>query len=222
MKYLLVAITFLALNFYVYHYMARSAVIPPRESFSTFPMTIGDWSCPGTQDIPDDVLENLGATDYLVCEFRHRSSAPTSVGFYVGYHETQVRDDGGGGAGENSIHPPAHCLPGSGWDIIDSRTVQLDMLDLPQERAMARRLMIAKGEARQLVYYWYQSRGRVITEDWKKILFVGWDRATRGRTDGSLVRFTIPISRDGEEAAEAAFRDLAPGVLALLPLYVPE
>jgi EpsI family protein len=87
---------------------------------------------------------------------------------------------------------------------------------------MAKRLLIAKGEARQLVYYWYQSRGRVITEDWQKILYVGWDRATRGRTDGSLVRFTISMPRNGEEAAEAAFRDFAPGVLAILPRYVPE
>jgi EpsI family protein len=219
---LLVAVAFLALNFYVYHFMARAAEIPPRENFSSFPMEIGGWSCPGSQDIPDDILKALGATDYLVCDFYHQSHAPLSVGFYIGYHESQVRIEGGGGATETSIHPPAHCLPGSGWDIIDSRTVELDMPDLPQERTMAKRLLIAKGEARQLVYYWYQSRGRVITEDWQKILYVGWDRATRGRTDGSLVRFTISMPRNGEEAAEAAFRDFAPGVLAILPRYVPE
>jgi EpsI family protein len=220
-KYLVVAITFLALNFYIYHFMARAAEIPPRESFSSFPMTIGDWSCDGPQQIPNDVLENLGATDYLVCEFHRSSDTPTTIGLYIGYHKTQVREEGGGST-ESSIHPPAHCLPGSGWDIIDSRTIALGLPGLPQEGAMAKRLVIAKGEARQLVYYWYQSRGRVITEDWKKILYVGWDRAARGRTDGSLVRFTIPISREGEIAAEAEFRDFAPDILALLPRYVPD
>jgi len=218
---LLVAIASLALNFYVYHFMARAAEIPPRESFASFPMSLGDWRCLEKQPIPAEILKNLGATDYLVCEYQRSAEAPHWIGLYVGYHEAQIREEGGG-AGENSIHPPAHCLPGSGWDIIDSRTVALDIPGLPHERPNAKRLIVAKGEARQLTYYWYQSRGRIVAEDWQKILYVGWDRATRGRTDGSLVRFTIPLNREDEEAAEAAFRELAPLVMAELSRYVPE
>jgi len=85
-----------------------------------------------------------------------------------------------------------------------------------------RRLVIARGGDRQLTYYWYQSRGRVVSQDWQKILYVGLDRAVRSRTDGSLVRFTIPILRKDEATAEARFFDLAPQILALLPAYVPE
>jgi EpsI family protein len=84
-----------------------------------------------------------------------------------------------------------------------------------------KRLLIAKGQQRQLVYYWYQSRGRVIAEDWQKIIYVGYDRATRGRTDGALVRFTLPVYRENEAAAEEAFLDLAPEVLGRLPEFVP-
>ena len=61
----------------------------------------------------------------------------------------------------------------------------------------------------------------MISQDWKKILFVGLDRATRRRTDGSLIRFTVPVIRGDEDRAEAAFRSLAPGVLARLSGYVP-
>ena len=83
--------------------------------------------------------------------------------------------------------------------------------------------MIARrGNARQLVYYWYQSRGRVIAEDWQKILYVGWDRAVRGRTDGSLVRFTVPFASTRDDGAEEeAFRDIAPQVLRDLSRFVP-
>jgi EpsI family protein len=218
---LLVALAFLALNFYVYHFMAHAAEIPPREAFESFPMSLGDWRCHEKQSISADILKNLGATDYLVCDFYRGVTPPEVVGLYVGYHEAQVREEGGG-SGVRTIHPPAHCLPGSGWDIIDNRTVSLEIAGLPQEHPNAKRLVVAKGEGRQLVYYWYQSRGRVIAEDWQKILYVGWDRATRGRTDGSLIRFTVPIHRGDEETAEAAFLDLAPHVLALLPRYVPE
>jgi EpsI family protein len=215
---LAVALGFLAVNFYVYHFFATEAVIPPREDFTSFPLELGTWRCDEKQKLGADTLENLGATDYVICEFHHEGFGP--VGLYLGYHATQIREEGGG-SGENSIHPPAHCLPGSGWDIIDSRTVRLDLPGLPQTPAYVKRLVIANGNARQLVYYWYQSQGRVIPEDWQKILYVGLDRATRGRTDGALVRFTIPIIRNDEERSERAFEDLARQVLPVLQPYIP-
>jgi EpsI family protein len=217
---LAVAIAFLALNYYTYHYLARQAVIPPRTSFETFPLSVGEWKCDGKQFMTDDILKNLGATDYVICDYKRAGHGVVSL--YVGYHATQIREEGGG-SGENSIHPPAHCLPGSGWDIIDSRNVRLDIPGLPRKGgAEVKRLVIARGEDRQLVYYWYQSQGRVIAEDWQKILYVGYDRATRGRTDGSLVRFTVPIRRNDDGHADRAFEDLARQIVPLLHSYVPD
>lgn len=219
MSKLAVALAFLALNFYTYHEFARTAVIPPRATFDEFPLQLGAWSCPERGSLSGPVEKELGATDVLLCDYS-RTDPPAFVSLYVGYHATQIREQGGG-PGENSIHPPAHCLPGSGWDIIDDRTVPLDLKGMPGKRHLVKRLVIAKGEARQLVYYWYQSRGRVISEDWEKILYVGWDRATRGRTDGSLVRFSIPIEHGDEAQAEKAFEELAPLVVERLGPYVP-
>ncbi|MGH0031495.1 MAG: exosortase C-terminal domain/associated protein EpsI [Myxococcota bacterium] len=216
---LVVAGLFLAANFYTYHYLARAAVIPPRATFDEFPLELADWSCPGRGDVSPAVWKTLGATDILLCDY-YRSEPAAPVSLYVGYHASQIREEGGGG-GENSIHPPAHCLPGSGWAIIDNRTVPLELAGLPGEHPRVKRLVIAKGQERQLVYYWYQSRGRVISEDWQKILYVGFDRATRGRTDGSLVRFTVPIVRGDEAAADDAFLDLAPLVVERLDAFVP-
>jgi EpsI family protein len=216
----LVAVAFVAVNFYTYNYLATKPVYPERKSFAEFPLTLDEWTCQQRESLDPEVLANLGVTDYLLCRYR-RPSDPIGVDVYVGYHASQVRE-GGGGAGENSIHPPAHCLPGSGWDIIDNRTVPLDIAGLPQTNATAKRLVIAKGENRQLVYYWYHSRGRVISQDWKKIVYVGIDRAFRSRTDGSLVRFTVPILQNDEARADAEFFDLAPIFLGQLSNYVPE
>lgn len=119
------------------------------------------------------------------------------------------------------IHPPAHCLPGSGWDIIASRKVALDLPQLPGAPAQVNRLIIAKGDQRQLVYYWYQERGRVIAEDWRKIVDLFWDRATRKRTDGALVRLTAPIVRGNEEVSERAVLSVAAELTQRLPAFVP-
>lgn len=211
-------VLFLGLNFYVYHFFATEEVIPPRRSFASFPLELDGWRCQAPYEMDAAVERNLGVTDYLICTYAHDGSA---VGVYVGYHESQVRRQGGGGH-ERVIHPPKHCLPGSGWDIIGFDQVELDLEGLPVRPARVNRVMIAKGDLRQLVYYWYQSRGRVIADDWRKIVSLFWDRATRRRTDGSLVRFTIPVVQGDVERAERDFRELAERLLPRLPGYVPE
>jgi EpsI family protein len=82
--------------------------------------------------------------------------------------------------------------------------------------------VIARGDVRQLVYYWYQERGRVTADDWKKIVFQSWDRAREQRTDGALVRFTAPIYRNADAEADEKLRDVASQVLPLLSSRVPE
>lgn len=219
MSRLAVAIAFLALQFYVYRFFATEEVHPPRKEFASFPLRLADWTCPKHEVMTDDILANLGVTDYLICDFS-RKEQNLRVGVYVGYHQSQVRHEGGGSGG-GQIHPPSHCLPGSGWDIIASEKVRMEMPGLPEGSALVNRLVIAKGDARQLVYYWYQERGRVIADDWMKIVWLFWDRARLQRTDGSLVRFTIPMGRDDDEAAERSFRELAPLVTTQLSEYSP-
>ena len=225
MTKLAVAVAFLTLNFYTYHFLATDEVYPDRSEFSEFPLEIGPWGCSEREVVEAGIVKKLDVTDYLVCNYR-RPEPMEFVGVYVGYHESQVRTKGG--AESTAIHPPRHCLPGSGWDIIASEVAPV-LLGRPAEDGQpaaepirVNRLTIARGETRALVYYWYQSRGRVIAEDWKKIVYQFWDRATLHRTDGSLVRFTIPVIRGNFERADSAFLDLAQRMFPLLPEYLPD
>ena len=220
-----VAIAFLALNFYVFRFLASDEVIPARDSFEAFPLQVGSWRCPGHDEMDAKSLRILGASDYLLCSYFEAGSGE-NVSLYVGYHESQVRK--GGGGGETAIHPPEHCLPGSGWAIIDASRQPIDFAGLPtghgirDEQRVAKRFVIAKGDARQLVYFWYQGQGRVISANEDVILYRFLDRATRGRTDGSLVRFTTPIIHGDVASAEARFERFAAAVVPLLPPHVPE
>ena len=109
-------------------------------------------------------------------------------------------------------------MPGSGWDVIDSAIIPISA----GAGGEAKRFVIAKGNQRALVYFWYHSRGRVIARNHEKISYMFLDRATRGRTDGSLVRFTVPIEFGDIEAAEKHFNEFANQVTPLLAAYVPD
>lgn len=211
---IVVALVFIGLNLYVFRYFATTDVHPDRLTFATFPGMVEDWRCSDPAEMAPNVHRRLGVTDYLLCDF-YRPESRDVANVYIGYHASQTRNV----AGEtNSIHPPEHCLPGGGWDIID-----MDIVPTPWwPGGEAKRAIIAKGNLRALVYFWYQSRGRIIARNHEKILYMFVDRATKSRTDGSLVRITVPIENGDEETAERTFRSLAEGIAPLLPDYLPD
>jgi len=209
------AILILGLNSYVYWYLASEDFIPPRGEFAELSDEIDGWRCMKRETMDDGVLENLMVTDYIACSF-YNAEEEQLVHLYVGYHERQTRDRSTGKA--TAIHPPEHCLPGSGWDVIDSSIVPVDA----GPGGEAKRFIIAKGNQRSLVYFWYHSRGRVIARNHEKILYMFLDRARYGRTDGSLVRFTIPIVNGDIDTAEAAFQKFSQSVTPAFARYVPD
>jgi EpsI family protein len=210
---LIVALLFIAANSYAYNNLATGDITPPREAFEVFPDKIDEWECHERQFMDQEVLDNLGVTDYIICRYDSGESGKY-VEFYAGYHEKQERSDSGK---TTLIHPPEHCLPGSGWDIIESSIVPINF-GIAGE---AKRVIIAKGSARQLVYFWYQSRGHVIGKNIDRLRHMFFDRAFRNRTDGSLLRFTMPISRDNVEAADTTFREFASKMAPELPRFLP-
>jgi EpsI family protein len=56
------------------------------------------------------------------------------------------------------------------------------------------RVEIQKGDDRQLVSYWFQEQGRVLTNEYLVKLFIVWDALTRNRTDGALGRQTTVLT----------------------------
>jgi exosortase D (VPLPA-CTERM-specific) len=87
----------------------------------------------------------------------------------------------------------------------------------------ANRVEIQKGDDRQLVYYWFQEQGRVLTNEYLVKLFIFWDALTRNRTDGALVRLTT-VLKPGEDWAQAdgRLKDFAASLGGQLGRFVPE
>ena len=86
---------------------------------------------------------------------------------------------------------------------------------------VANKFVIQNGNYRSLMIYWYQGRGRAVaSEYWGKIYTI-IDSVRLRRSDGALVRVTVPITGSEQKALEAA-TDLAAAATMALPEYVPD
>jgi EpsI family protein len=92
---------------------------------------------------------------------------------------------------------------------------------LPDGRAFtANRYLIQNGDQKDLLIYWYQGRGRAIaSEYWGKVYTV-LDSVRLRRSDGAMVRVTIPVDRS-EAASLQLATDLAARATVVLPEFVP-
>lgn len=180
--------------------------LPERLDFESFPSSFGEWR--GRDNSLDSiVLDALKLDDYLLADYRNADGQ--AVNFYVAYYGSQRS-----GA---SVHSPRSCLPGGGWRIESHTQVTLD------EGLRANRFIIRMGESRQLVYYWFKQRDRIITNEFSVKWYMLLDALMRNRTDGALVRLTT-VLRSGEdaEAGDVRLRAFAHEIAAPLSQYVPD
>ena len=84
------------------------------------------------------------------------------------------------------------------------------------------RAIIQKGLNRQLVYYWFEQRGRHLTNSYAAKAFTVWDSVTRGRTDGALVRVVTPIGpTEAVSVADERLQNFLELTLNEMASYVP-
>lgn len=182
---------------------------PIKRPLAEFPVVIGDWK--GAQvAMEPEYLNELKFSDYIIINYRDPRGR--EINFYTAYYASQAK----GG----SVHSPATCLPGSGWNFEESGVVPVT-LDSAHSLPVSRAFM-EKGGQRRLTYYWFPQRGRVLNDLFSLKLYAFWDALTRQRTDGSLVRIVMPVSasermEDAEARMQAFVRLLVPQLDSFLP-----
>jgi EpsI family protein len=198
--------------------MSKAEPVPLRESLSSLPYDIGGWQGTREPDFDDKILHVLGVDDYT--RRTYRLSGQGWIGLYIGYYQSQRQGD--------TVHSPLNCLPGAGWTpVIQERTtlmVRDNAASSSGRQITINQFVIEKGLDRQLVFYWYQSHGRVIASEYWGRIFTVADAIRRNRTDAALVRVVVPILGDENEDVLAARRRGAAFVEALFPYlgrYLP-
>jgi EpsI family protein len=176
----------------------------PRQPVTALPLRIGQWNGREAPPFADDVLQQLGADEYVNRSYVGPSAVP--IALYVGYYASQRQGD--------TIHSPRNCLPGAGWQPIEAGTFRLGEHSVPVNR-----YVMQKGLDREVVLYWYQGRGRITASEYANKLWLMLDAARLHRSDGGLVRLVTPVVTDTVQATEhaAAF---GAALLPYLSLYL--
>jgi len=204
------AAAFIALAAVLLQVHGQGEIFPARLPIRSFPMQLGAWS--GVErPIDKSVLEVLGPGEFTVRDY-YRDDDPEPTNLYLAYFPSQRTGD--------SIHSPRNCIPGDGWTPIGSSQITIAVpghAEFP-----ANRYIIAKGDARRLVLYWFWAHDRgVASEYWAKFYLVK-DALHMNRSDGALVR--IVINMQPGEAVDAAQQRLMPFAADVIPLlndYIP-
>jgi len=195
------------------HYIqGREDIIPARKAFLNFPLHLGKWQ--GHNDyLSQTYLDGLKLTDYAIVNYAQPESA-SSINFYSAYYQSQRKGV--------SVHSPKGCIPGDGWQITQFGQRDFPAIKLDGNTVQVNRAVIEKGTSRQLVYYWFQQRGRTITNEYLVKWYLFYDAIAMSRTDGSLIRLVTSVgdTEDMEVAdqrLQAFMKDLMPEMTAYVP-----
>jgi len=185
-------------------------VIPDRKPFSGVPQEFPGWSI-SVQPIDPSVAEVLGADDSIVANLR----SPEGDDFNLYFAYLNAQRDG------RSWHSPRQCIPGGGWKIIRQEIINAKSAD--GRKFSYNRLIIENGDFRQLVYYWYDQRGRKVANEFVMKFWLIVDAVARKRSDGAMIRLLTPINDDMTvEDADRKLTALIGQVEEFLPAYVPD
>ena len=166
---------------------------PSRAPLAEFPMSLGRWS---GENVPlsAQIVRAVGLDDYLNRIYRDGSGALVTL--YISYYTSQRTGQ--------TIHSPRNCLPGAGWQPVESRRLSIPVAG--SAPLVVNEYDVARDTERVLVLYWYQERGREIASEYAAKFWLTADAITRDRTDGALVRVTTPVGSAGRNRGEAERR----------------
>jgi exosortase D (VPLPA-CTERM-specific) len=184
--------------------------VPTIKPFMEFPVKIGVWSGMREQ-MEQKFLDELDLTDYTIVNYKNRQGK--SVNFYMAYNETQRKG--------KSTHSPETCLPASGWLFVEAGTTTVS--GITNKPMVVKRAFMEKLGQKQLTYYWFSQRGRILTNIYQLKIYTFWDALTKHRTDGALVRLITPVyEKETLDDAEKRLQGFAKEIVPILNKYIPE
>ncbi len=181
-----------------------------RVPLNAFPLILNEWKASESR-LDTQVEISLGLDDYVIADYRRGKS--DVVNFYAAYYGSQRKGV--------SPHSPQVCIPGGGWLITGLGREPVALFN-GDEGFEVNRVIIERAGQRQLVYYWFEQRGRRIANEYWMKWYLLVDALLRNRSDGALVRVTTAINPLEEPAnADRRLQDFMKLAVPRLAAHVP-
>ena len=208
----IVAVILLGATFAISNTVEFREKIPTKKNLDQFPLKVSEWTAERHQSMAQKFINVLDFSEYVIINYHNRNEK--KVNFYVAYYESQRKGE--------SIHSPATCLPGSGWSFDQSGTVKITHIPENDGAMEVNRAVMQFGKNRQVTYYWFQVRGRILNNAYQLKIYNFWDAFTQQRTDGALVRLITSVYEDEKlEDAEKRLQDFVRDIVPVLEEYLP-
>lgn len=188
--------------------IGRNDPVALRQPLASLSLTLDGWTG-RDEPIEERVAAKLGTPDLLLREYEN--AAGERVWVYVSYFGRQQQ-------GEQS-HSPRNCLPGAGWSPVEMRRVPFAFGG--RGGGEVNEIVFAKGDRRQVVYYWFRERDRIVASEYLVRWYMVVDAVTRRRTDGALIRISAPVRRS-EPETRAVLAEFMRVALPALDRILPE
>jgi len=185
----------------------RDQMVPMARPFSEFPPSHEGWRMVGQSTLSSNVLKILMPTDYL--SRRYVAADGSQVDMYLSYFD--------GGPDSGGIHSPKHCVAGAGWTELYSQPMTID---LGGEKVNLVRSAYAKGETREVIYYWFAMRGKTMSDEYSLKLSEITGSMFHSRRDQSFIRISILVTENTEQA-EARIEDFLRAFYPVIRDYLP-
>ena len=184
MKYgrLIVSCLVLLGTFLFLHQRSSEDAVSVAKPLKDLPGSIGEWHARESSPFDDATLKILKLNDYAMV--RYADPQNRSLWLYVGYWGSQRK-----GA---QIHSPKNCLPGGGWEPLESTTLTIP-LSAPGSAMTVNSYLLQKGNNKELVLYWYQSRDTVTAGEIPARIQMVKNSILSNRSDGAIVRVSSPV-----------------------------
>jgi EpsI family protein len=192
----------------LFYSASHGEMTPLAAPLSGFPVHAGTWDLKQEGVIDQETQDILKADDILT---RWYVSPKGGANLFIAYFKTQRQGQ--------SPHSPKNCLPGSGWQ--PSETGRIDVPIDGNGSIHINQYVVSKGEAQSVVFYWYQTQGRVIADEFAAKFYLISDSIRNHRSDTALVRVVVPIVGGHTQAAEKVGIDFTQVIYPVVKAYLP-
>ncbi len=189
-------------NLYFKQYLQKDTV-----SIFNFPETMGEWS---GENIP------LAETDYEILETkntfvrRYKTTDGKEIFLFIVYSQNNRKVS----------HPPEICYTGGGVSVLEHA---VDPITVSSANLVidANRLLLEKGQDRQVAYYWFKVGDTFTGSYWKQQMLIAFKTILGRPASSALIRVSSTVVKDDKAESVKTVKEFSDLIVPALFQFLP-